>query len=84
MAKIFYTVEVNYKKDAERKLFRIVNLDSQHFQDFRNNVFIGGAYRKIDADTGEIIPPFSITHIDVYKQKHFFNAIEEDKKLTKS
>lgn len=79
--KLFYTVEINYKWGSERKMFRITNMDSGTLRQFRDNVFIGGAYRKVDADTGEIIPPWSITHIDVLKQAHFFNAVEEDKKL---
>lgn len=78
-------MEIEYDgKDHTIGLFRIPNLDGPHLREFRENVFIGGAYRRIDDETGEVIPPFRIRHIMVYKQSHFFNAAEEDKPLVKS
>jgi hypothetical protein len=79
----FYCVVVSYKSDNEYKLFRISNLTGKALKEFRENLCTAGVYRKIDADTGEIILPWTIKQIRVYKQAHFFNAAEEDKKLIK-
>lgn len=80
--KRWYCIEISYDSQSETKLFRIPNLSSDALDKFRNNVFIGGAYRRIDDETGEIISPWRIRNIMVYKQAHFFNADQEDKKLT--
>lgn len=83
--KTFYTVEIEYDgKDMTIGLFRITNLDGPHLQRFRENVFMGGAYRRIDDATGEVIPPHRIRNIMIYKQDHFFNPAEEDRPLVKS
>lgn len=83
-SKNWYTIAITYKAGPEIKMFRITNMSGNGIKQFRDNVFIGGAYRRIDADTGEIIPPWQITEIMVYKQAYFFNAAEEDKPITKS
>jgi hypothetical protein len=83
----FYTIEISYKSQSSGKwevsMFRLTNFTAKKLMDFRESVFIGGAYRKIDGDTGEVISPWNILSIMVYKQAHFFNAEEEDKALTK-
>jgi hypothetical protein len=57
-------------------------LTAVKLREFRESVFSAGAYRRIDDDTGEVISPFRIRAIMVYRQSHFFNAAEEDKPLT--
>lgn len=82
--KTFYSVEIEYTAMYnELKLFRIPNVDSQALWTLRGEVFARGARRYIDPDTFEIISPYSIRAIMVYKQAHFFNPVEEDKPLTK-
>ncbi len=76
-----YTVEVTYRCGEKSKLFRITNLDAPHLKQLRENMFVGGVYRRIDDDTGEVISPWSIIETMVYKQAHFFNAVEDDKDL---
>lgn len=86
--KKWYTIEITYDSLSEGKnatsLFRIPNMSPQALQQFREGVFTAGAYRRIDDDTGEVISPWNIRSIIIYKQAHFFNAQEEDKPLVKS
>lgn len=71
--KPFYTIELQYRAGTETKIFRIINLDQRSLKKFRDDVFICGVYRKIDGDTGEIISPFRIDNITVYRQAYFFS-----------
>jgi len=90
----FYTVVVQYKKtplDTEHQLlhgvamcsYKLQNLTTQALSIFRNNVFLEGVYIPVDSDTGYIVPPFNITHIEVFRQARFFSAAELNKPLTK-
>jgi hypothetical protein len=80
--KQFFSVEVTYySQDNEIKLFRLTNLDAKTLYDFRTNAFSAGIYRKYDADTGEVISPYRIHSMMVYRQSHFFNADDAGKKL---
>lgn len=72
--KTFYTVEVSYNSDTETRLFRIPNMDPAALKKFREDVFICGVYRKIDDSTGEIISPWNIRQLIVYRQQHFFSV----------
>ena len=74
MSKKFYTLEITYKSGPDAKLFRITNLDEIHLKEARLSMFTQGLYRKIDSATGEIISPWLILSVMVYKQDYFFNA----------
>lgn len=82
--KIFYTLEVSYRAKTEFKLFRITNLTADTLKQVRETMFTGGLYRKIDPDTGEIISPWNILEVMIYKQEFFFNAEQSEKKLVYS
>jgi len=72
--KRYYTIEITYKSGSDAKMFRITNLDEPHLKEVRATMFISGLYRKIDETTGEIISPWLILSVMVYKQDYFFNG----------
>lgn len=85
--RVYYSIEITYKSQSTGawavSLFRLTNFTGEKVMEFRNNVCAGGAYRKIDDDTGEVILPWNILSIMIFRQAHFFNAAEEDKPLKK-
>jgi hypothetical protein len=94
MAEIFYTVAVHYKctpidegavyPGNSLQIYRLQNMTAAALKTFRENIFIGGLYKSLDADTGFVIPPWNITHIEVYRQSHFFKPYELNKNLRKN
>ncbi len=82
--KKYYSVAVTYRAGAETKYFSIPNLDGISIKNLRDTMFIGGVYRRIDDDTGEVISPWCIIETMIYKQAHFFKGADLDKKLVKS
>lgn len=71
--KKWYIIDIVYvDRDNEVVTFRIPNMEGSKVQTFRENIFIAGAYRRIDDATGEIIPPYRICGVDIYRQAHFF------------
>lgn len=81
--KIFYSIEVSYNSDNEVKIFRIPNITPAKLKEFRETVFLSGVYRPIDSVTGEILSPWQIRQIMVYRQARFFKHSELNMKLTK-
>lgn len=79
--KSFYTIEVLYRCQQETKRFRITNLTAEFLKQVRETMYVGGVYRKIDEDSGEIISPWNIIEAMIYKQAHYFNAEQENKPL---
>lgn len=77
--KTYYTVEILYQAGTETRLHRVTNLDTEALHSLRMNMYIQGVYRRIDDDTGEILSPWNIIETMVYRQAHFFNALEGDK-----
>jgi hypothetical protein len=78
MSTILYSIEVNYKSESTGKWevsqFRLRNFTGQKVMEFRNNVFVGGVYRKITEDMGEVISPWNIMSIFIYRQEKFFEG----------
>jgi len=83
-AKNWYTVEIIYTSDSETKRFTITNMSADALKQFREQVFFGGAYRRIDADTGEVISPWNIKSLIIMRQECFFNAEQQNKPLANS
>lgn len=82
-SKRWYTVEILYDSDNEVRKFQIRNLDAVKLKEFREAVFIAGAYRRIDEDTGEVISPFRIRSVIVCKQAYFFGPADLQKPIKK-
>lgn len=82
----FYTIQICYKivaidvldQDGGFKTRRIVNNTAAALKALREDIFITGLYVPVDTDTGYIVPPANITHIEVYRQQRFFKPHESN------
>ena len=81
--KKFYTVEIQYSAGPETKLFHIPNLDGVALRSLREGMFSTGVYRKINEDTGEILSPWNIQKVTVYRQAHFFKSADLEKPMAR-
>lgn len=80
--KIYYSVTIEYNAGAEVCFYTLKNLTPGYLKKFREDIFICGVYRVIDKDTGQIICPFQIRNIMVYRQAFFFGDADLKKPMT--
>lgn len=95
--KTYFTIAIAYKKTLlddpaqapglegqELAYYRMQNMTGAAVKNLRRDVFIDGLLIWQDADTGFIVPPWMIRHIEVYRQSHFFKPAELKKELTRA
>lgn len=95
--KTYYTIAVAYKKTMlddpaqapglegqELAYYRLQNMTGAALRNFRRDIFIDGLLIWRDADTGYIVPPWMIRHVEVYRQAHFFKPADLGKNLARA
>jgi len=67
-----WSIEVLFLYNNEMKLHKIVNVTNSDLMKFRTYVFSHGLMYPIDPGHWLLVPPFTITSIDVFKQNKRF------------
>lgn len=71
---LLWSVEILYKKGPETCRHVIKNQTAHDTMNIRKNMFSVGLMVTISSDTWEIISPYNIQEIIVYKQSKYFEA----------
>lgn len=82
-----FTIEVTYKSQSAGRwevcLFRMINYTMNKVMEFRSTVISHGARRVVEDGIAEIIVPWNIISIFIYRQERMFTEEEGKMPLTR-